>query len=49
VPDIENGETLARKLCIGCHVLDRGADSIPQADAPSFRTVAGRPDQTSKH
>jgi len=46
VPDIENGETLARKLCVGCHVLDLGAESIPQADVPSFRTIAGRPDQT---
>ena len=46
MPDIENGETLARKLCVGCHVLDPGADSIPQADVPSFRTIAERPGQT---
>lgn len=46
VPDIENGETLARKLCVGCHVLDAGADKIPQADVPSFQAIADRPNQT---
>jgi len=46
VPDIAMGETLARKLCVGCHVLDAGADRIPQPDVPSFAAIAGRPNQT---
>ena len=46
VPDIENGETLARKLCVGCHVLDPAADKIPQPDVPSFAAIAARPNQT---
>ncbi len=46
VPDIEIGETLARKLCVGCHVLDAGVDKIPQADVPSFQAIADRPNQT---
>ena len=46
VPDIDMGETLARKLCVGCHVLDAAADRIPQPDVPSFAAVANRPGQT---
>jgi mono/diheme cytochrome c family protein len=46
VPDIENGEALARKLCVGCHVLERGSDAAPQADVPSFPAISDRPDQT---
>ncbi len=46
VPDIETGETLARKLCVGCHVLDPAADKIPQPDVPSFAAIAARPNQT---
>ena len=48
VPDVPNGEALARKLCVGCHVLDAGADKIPQADVPSFQTIADRPNQTQE-
>ena len=46
VPDIANGEVLARKLCVGCHVLDPAADKIPQPDVPSFPAIADRPNQT---
>jgi mono/diheme cytochrome c family protein len=46
VPDIPTGETLARKLCVGCHVVDSGTDKIPQADVPSFQSIADRPNQT---
>ncbi|MGZ5851440.1 MAG: c-type cytochrome [Hyphomicrobium sp.] len=48
VPDVANGETLARKLCVGCHVLDAGADKVPQADVPSFQAIADRPNQTQE-
>jgi mono/diheme cytochrome c family protein len=48
VPDLANGETLARKLCVGCHVVDSGADKIPQADVPSFQAIADRPNQTTE-
>jgi mono/diheme cytochrome c family protein len=46
VPDIENGEALAHKLCVGCHVLERGSDAAPQADVPSFPAISDRPNQT---
>jgi len=46
IPDVANGETLARKLCVGCHVLDPRPDKIPQADVPSFQAIADRPNQT---
>jgi mono/diheme cytochrome c family protein len=46
VPDVANGEALANKLCVGCHVLDRGAAAIPQPDVPSFPAIADRPNQT---
>ena len=46
VPDIPNGETLARKLCVGCHVIDPDTGKIPQADVPSFQAIADRPNQT---
>jgi mono/diheme cytochrome c family protein len=46
VPDIANGKSLAGKLCVGCHVIDRGAAAIPQPDVPSFPAIADRPNQT---
>ena len=46
VPDVPSGEALARKLCVGCHVLDPDSDKIPQADVPSFQSIADRPNQT---
>jgi mono/diheme cytochrome c family protein len=46
VPDIASGETLARKLCVGCHVLEPGGEKIPQPDVPSFTAIAARPNQT---
>jgi cytochrome c len=48
VPDVANGEVLAHKLCVGCHVLEPGADNIPQADVPSFQAIADRPNQTQE-
>jgi len=46
VPDLENGELLARKLCVGCHLIDRSSDGVAQADIPSFPLVANRPNQS---
>ncbi len=41
--DVENGETLAKRWCISCHVVSdsqrKGSDL-----APSFASIASRPD-----
>ncbi len=47
VPDVANGDTLAHKLCVGCHVVDKSSGNAPpQPDVPSFVAVANRPNQT---
>ena len=46
VPDSENGQALARKLCIGCHVIENGTDGVTQVDVPSFSAIANRPNQS---
>ena len=46
VPDPENGKLLAGKLCVGCHLIDKGADGATPADVPSFPSIADRPNQS---
>jgi mono/diheme cytochrome c family protein len=47
VPDVANGDAIAHKLCVGCHVVDKQAASPPpQADVPSFTAVATRANQS---
>jgi hypothetical protein len=48
VPDPENGELLAHKLCVGCHLIDKSSDGVAQADIPSFSLIANRPNSRSK-
>ena len=45
-PDPENGQVLARKLCVACHLIENATDSVTQADVPSFWAIANRPNQS---
>ena len=46
VPDPENGQALARKLCVACHLIENATDGVTQADVPSFSAIANRPNQS---
>lgn len=46
VPEPENGAALAQKLCVGCHIVERGSNGPAQADVPSFPAIANRADQS---
>jgi mono/diheme cytochrome c family protein len=45
-PDVESGKLIAGKLCVGCHLIDKTADGPTQTDAPSFPSIADRPNQS---
>jgi mono/diheme cytochrome c family protein len=47
-PSAEKGQTLAERLCSGCHVVEAGADGTVPAGVPPFRTIANSPGQTSQ-
>lgn len=47
VPDLENGLTLARKLCTTCHLVGEQAYASVPADVPTFRSIANRPSQSA--
>ena len=42
----ENGQDLARKLCVGCHLIEKATDGTTQAEVPSFLIIANRPNQS---
>jgi mono/diheme cytochrome c family protein len=47
--DVASGGTVARQLCVNCHVVapgEGGADAT--AGIPSFKVVANKPGQTSE-
>jgi mono/diheme cytochrome c family protein len=47
---LARGRELAERSCGGCHAIDGGSGSIVQGtDVPSFRAIAGRPNQTAEH
>ena len=48
VPDLENGLTLARKLCTTCHLVGEPANASVPADVPTFRSIANRPSQSAE-
>ncbi len=48
VPNVANGQVLARKLCVNCHLIDEGADGATPADVPSFPGIANRPNQSAE-
>jgi mono/diheme cytochrome c family protein len=48
VSDVVNGQALARKLCVACHLTEEATDAVTQVDVPSFSAVANRPNQSVK-
>lgn len=44
--DATNGEKLARRWCVSCHVVGEGQRQA-NADTPPFSSIAGRPDFTA--
>ena len=46
VPDLENGLTLAGKLCTTCHLVGEPANASVPADVPTFRSIANRQSQS---
>jgi mono/diheme cytochrome c family protein len=49
IPDVENGNKLARKLCTACHLIGEPANAPVPSDVPSFASIANRPDQSTDH
>jgi mono/diheme cytochrome c family protein len=45
-PDVANGQAIAGKLCIGCHVIDLTSNGIVPVDVPTFKSIANRPAQS---
>jgi mono/diheme cytochrome c family protein len=45
-PVPEDGAAVAQKLCVGCHIIERGESAAVQADVPSFASIADRPNQS---
>ncbi|MCP4780197.1 MAG: cytochrome c [Hyphomicrobium sp.] len=48
VSDPENGQVLARKLCVACHLIENTNDGVTRADVPSFSAIAKRPNQSAE-
>lgn len=45
--DTAKGQALAKRLCSNCHVIgDEAASATISADVPSFKSIAGLPDQS---
>lgn len=49
IPDIENGNKLARTLCTACHLIGEPANAPVPSDVPSFASIANRPNQSTDH
>jgi len=47
IPDIENGNKLARTLCAACHLIGEPANAPVPSDVPSFASIANRPNQST--
>lgn len=46
VPNINDGQVLAHKLCVNCHFIDEATAGAAEADVPSFPSIANRPNQS---
>lgn len=45
--DAAKGHALAKRLCSNCHIIgDEAAAATISADVPSFKSIAGLPDQS---
>ncbi len=49
IPDVENGNKLARMLCVACHLIGEPANAPVPSDVPSFPSIANRPNQSTDH
>lgn len=49
MPDVSNGNILARKLCATCHLIGEPADGPMPSDVPSFSSIANRRGQSADH
>ncbi len=49
IPDIENGNKLARTLCTACHLIGEPANAPVPSDVPSFASIASRSNQSTDH
>lgn len=45
-PSAEKGQTLAERLCSGCHVVETASKTVP-AGIPPLRAIANLPGQTA--
>ena len=45
-PDLADGKAIAKKLCVGCHLIDKTSGGGTPADVPSFPSVANRSKQS---
>jgi mono/diheme cytochrome c family protein len=46
-PDIARRQSVAQRLCAGCHAIDNGTGGTYQkTDVPSFRAIANRPNRS---
>ena len=46
-PSAVEGHALARKLCMGCHIVDDSDDAVAQVGPPSFASIANKSGQTA--
>ena len=46
--DPRRGQELAQRLCSGCHIVSPGSAATVNADIPTFKAIAGRPDATAE-
>ncbi|MBS0250733.1 MAG: c-type cytochrome [Proteobacteria bacterium] len=49
LPNIENGNNVARKLCTSCHLIGEPANAPVPSDVPTFASIANRQGQTLDH
>lgn len=45
-PEVMRGRAYAEDTCAACHAIDQGATNSPNAQAPSFHTIANTPGMT---
>jgi hypothetical protein len=46
--DPRRRQELAQRLCSGCHIVSPGSAATVNADIPTFKAIAGRPDTTAE-
>lgn len=46
---LARGQEITERACLGCHALGGADRSVEGTPAPSFRSIAARPNQTPQH